>query len=82
MAAARLRVYYGPEEQVAASTPKRDDSNMPRVPVPLREIFPLLIDALNSQRTWLQDFEDEEIAITPDLYEVLLAFQHYRRPSA
>lgn len=82
MSAARLRVYYGPDEQVEAPTPKRDESSTPRISVPLREIFPLLLDALDGQRTWLRDFEDEEIAVTPDLYEVLLAFQHYRRPSA
>ena len=28
------------------------------------------------------DFTDDEITISSDLYEVILAYQHYRRPSA
>jgi len=52
------------------------------VSVPLAEIFPLLADAVRSERTWLRDFEDDEITISTDLYEVILAYQHYRRPSA
>jgi len=46
------------------------------------EVMPLLTDALQSQRTWLRDFADDEVKISMDLYEVLLAYQHYRRPSA
>ena len=43
---------------------------------------PLLADAVNNRRTWLRDFEHEEITIPTDLYEVLLAYQFSRRPSA
>ena len=43
---------------------------------------PLLADAVQSQRTWVRDFEDDEITIPMDLYEVLLAYQHFRNPSA
>ena len=50
--------------------------------VPLSEALPLLADAFNAQRTWLGDFEDDEITVSADLYEVLLAYQFYRRPSA
>ncbi|MCE9548729.1 MAG: hypothetical protein K8T25_24895 [Planctomycetia bacterium] len=52
------------------------------VTVPLAEIFPLLADAVRSGRTWVRDFEDDDITISTDLYEVLLAYHHYRRPSA
>jgi hypothetical protein len=50
--------------------------------VPLGEILPLLADAVRSQRTWLADFEDDAVTISTDLYEVILAYQHFRRPSA
>jgi hypothetical protein len=30
----------------------------------------------------LDDFRDDEITISSDLYEVILAYQHFRRPSA
>jgi len=80
MNASHLRVYYGPQEDatnVAIAETKRET-----VTVPLMEIMPLLADAVQSQRTWLRDFADAEIAISMDLYEVILAYQHYRRPSA
>jgi hypothetical protein len=80
MARSRLRVYYGPEKGCATASKMPAEENSVRVP--LGEIFPLLADAVNSQRTWLRDFEDDEIAISADLYEVILAYQHCRRPSA
>jgi hypothetical protein len=52
------------------------------VTVALSEVLPLLADAVNSHRTWLSDFDDDEITVSADLYEVLLAYQYYRRPSA
>ncbi len=80
MNACHLRVYYGPQDENA----KSDTTNAQResVTVPLMEVMPLLTDALQSQRTWLRDFADDEVTISMDLYEVLLAYQHYRRPSA
>ena len=41
-------------------------------------MLPLLADAVASQRTWLSDFEDDDITISADLYEVLLAYQYFR----
>jgi len=29
-----------------------------------------------------RDFADDEVTISMDLYEVILAYQHYRRPVA
>ena len=83
MARNRLRIYYGPEEAetvaIAADTlPAARHS----VTVPLEEVLPLLVDAVRTNRSWLDDFRDEEITISSDLYEVLMAYQHFRRPSA
>lgn len=80
MNASHLRVYYGPQEEStgAAEITNHRDS----VTVPLMEVMPLLADAVQSERTWLRDFADDEVTISMDLYEVLLAYQHYRRPSA
>ncbi len=75
----QLRVYYGPEDQSAEATPA---SHQSAVTVLLTEILPLLADAYNSRRAWWRDFADDEVTISADLYEVLLAYQHYRRPSA
>ena len=81
MARPELRVYYGPDdiEPVTLEESPRADST---VEVTLGEIFPLLADAVRSERTWLDDFAGDEITISSDLYEVILAYQHFRRPSA
>jgi len=47
------------------------------VRVRLGEIFPLLQDAIGSQRQWLDDFADEEIAISVDLHDVLEAYRNF-----
>jgi hypothetical protein len=81
MAQSRLRVYYGPQtESTAAVTETKFARDT--VTVPLGDVLRLLADAVESNRTWLRDFEDDEITISGDLYEVVLAYQHYRRPSA
>ena len=80
-AATRLRVYYGPEqvasEESTTTIPLRDT-----VSLPLGEVLPLLMDAVKNRRQWVGDFFDDDITISSDLYEVLLAYQHFRRPSA
>ena len=78
MAARHLRVYYGPQETTTAEKKPSDNT----VTVQLADVFPMLADAVRSERTWLRDFEDDEITISSDLYEVILAYQHFRRPSA
>jgi hypothetical protein len=77
-----LRVYYGPQDESANVNATQTKQARESVRVPLVEILPLLADAVQSERTWLRDFEDDEITISMDLYEVILAYQHYRRPSA
>lgn len=58
-----------------------DAQQEPTVRVRLGDLFPLLALAHRGNYLWLHDFEDDEICITPDLYELLLTFQAYR-PSA
>lgn len=77
----QLRIYHGPQQE--SSTPAAVlTETKPTVTVPLGEILPLLADAVQSDRTWLRDFADDEVTISTDLYEVLLAYQYYRRPVA
>ncbi|MDH3718243.1 MAG: hypothetical protein OES79_08985 [Planctomycetota bacterium] len=78
MSASQLRVYYGPDENTATATKTVTGT----VSVPLGRIMPLLAEAAQSKRTWLEDFGDDEVRISEDLYEVILAYQHFRRPSA
>ena len=74
-----LRVYHGPESGLAA---EQESSARQMVTVPVSEVLPLLIEARRNKRAWLDDFSDDEMTISSDLYEVLLAYQHFRRPSA
>ncbi len=80
MPRSQLRVYYGPQSDACAAISEAKQSDT--VHVPLGEILPLLADAVRNERTWLRDFEDDQVTISTDLYEVILAYQHYRRPSA
>jgi hypothetical protein len=75
-------VFYGPEEpcEPRARGSLANARNM--VTVPLGEVLPLLADAVGSRRTWLRDFGDDDVTISSDLYEVLLAYRQLRRPSA
>ena len=78
----RLRLYDGSHDDSAAVGVAESRSQHETVTVPVMEVMPLLADAVLSDRTWLRDFEDDELTISSDLYEVLLAYRHYRRPSA
>jgi hypothetical protein len=81
MARSHLRVYYGPQSDASAAVAQSKQTK-DTVTVALSEILPLLADAVRNERTWLADFDDDPITISTDLYEVILAYQHYRRPSA
>jgi hypothetical protein len=51
------------------------------VRVSLGDLLPLVALAQRKNYLWLQDFLDDEVTITADLYEVLRAFR-CNRPSA
>ena len=78
--ARQLRIYRGPAEQSAPQRTASTGHNS--VTVSVGEVLPLLADAVASERTWLTDFADDDITISADLYEVLLAYQYFRSPAA
>ena len=53
----------------------------PTIRVRLGDLFPLLAQAQRGNYLWLNDFEDDEVCVTPDLYQLLQVFDCYR-PSA
>lgn len=71
---AHLRVYPLLHEEPA-------NAMEPTVRVSLGDLLPLVALAHRNNYVWLQDFLDDEVTITPDLYEVLRAFRVHR-PSA
>ncbi len=76
MATARLRLFPHPDEDTLSN-----DAHEPSVPVRFADLYPLLAQAYRDNYVWLRDFEDEEILVTQDLFEVVRAFS-YSRPSA
>jgi hypothetical protein len=60
-----------------------EDSPQPEAGVRIRlgDLLPLVAMAQRMHFVWLQDFLDDEVRVTDDLYEVLQAFRTCR-PSA
>lgn len=81
MARRHLRIYYGPNDRSQVSCSKLTEE-MERVDIPLSDLVATLVDAVRKNRAWVDDFRDEKVAVSMDLYEVIHACQHYRRPSA
>ncbi len=74
--AARLRVFS------ESSADPFFDKPDPNIHVRLGDLLPLLAVAKRNNYLWLQDFVDDEICVTADLYDVLRAFEAQRKPSA
>ncbi len=72
--AAHLRVYPLTSDAEA-------EAQSPSVRVSVGDLLPLVALAHRHNYLWLRDFLDDEVIITPDLYEVLRAFR-CTRPSA
>lgn len=66
----RLRLFTG-DESVATE-------HEPTFTVRLGDVSHALIDAARRKRAWLSDFEDDEVQVSADLYEVITAYLRYR----
>ncbi len=75
MATAQLRVFPRPDDE------SQEKDHAPAVPVRLLDLYPLLAQAYRDNYVWLRDFEDEELMVSGDLFEVVRAFSDCR-PSA
>ena len=69
----RLRLFTGEAELSVEPSPP--------ITVRLGDVTRILRDAVATDRTWIADFEDDEIQVSADLYEVLCAYWQLR-PSA
>ncbi len=74
MAAHQLRLV---SDQDYLDSPMKSD--IPRVAVSMQQVLPLLVDAVRNNRNWLNDFSEETVEISSDLYHVLLAYKEMRR---
>jgi hypothetical protein len=75
MATARLRLFPRPEDEPI------EEPHTPAVPIRLSDLYPLLAHAYHDNYIWLRDFENDELIVSNDLYEVVRAFSN-ARPSA
>jgi hypothetical protein len=66
----RLRLFTG-EEAAGPATAEQ-------VTVRLGDISRALRDATRWNRTWLEDFADDEVQVSQDLYEILAAYMRLR----
>ena len=74
--AAQLRLYSTPFET------EPDDLQPPSINIRLGDLLPLLAFAKRNNYLWLQDFLEDEVTVTPDLYDVIRSFCEQRGRSA
>jgi hypothetical protein len=75
MATAQLRVFPRPEDEPEVPV------HAPAVPIRLADLYPLLAQAYRDNYVWLRDFEEDQLLVSNDLFEVVRAFADCR-PSA
>ncbi len=61
---------------------EQDDNQDPTIRIRLADLLPLLAFAKKNNYLWLQDFLEDEVTVTPDLYDVLRSFSTVRQTSA
>ena len=59
-----------------------DEAQDPSIRIRLADLLPLLAFAKKNNYLWLQDFLEDEVTVTSDLYDVIRSFSEQRRPSA
>jgi len=76
MATCHLRVFPHNEEEAPQKSVQEAT-----VPVQLRELMSVLRQATKANYVWLRDFQDDEVLVTQDFFDVIRAFSRLR-PSA
>lgn len=66
----QLRIFTGEDQAF--------EYQEPQMSITLGELSRILLEACRSQRSFLSDFEDDLIHMSPDLYQVLTAYCRLR----
>ena len=77
-------IRWPPHDCACSPAPRkspRPSLTPPRRPDPAADLYPLLAQAYRDNYVWLRDFEDDELLVSNDLFEVVRAFSDCR-PSA
>ncbi len=76
----RLKIYFGPNDRLQVNdATARSSERAAQVVVKLSDILDSLADAIDADRTWLQDFRDDKVTISKDLHDVLLAYRRLKK---
>ena len=71
----RLKLFIEDDQQQDSSTESTTE-------LPLEEFARVIADAVTWDRTWLQDFADEPIHVSRDLYEIIRLYDETHRERA
>jgi hypothetical protein len=82
MACNRLRIRDGRHDEHRSAKSPPALARQQTVTVPVGDVIPWLADAALRRRAWVRDFEEDEITLSRDLYEVIIAYRHCRRSTA
>ena len=73
-----LRVYYGPDD--TRGVPLADaNTDCSTVEISLHELLDTVGEAVATNRAWADDFRNEKIKISTDLYEIISAYRQMKR---
>jgi hypothetical protein len=75
MSSPHLRIYPHRDE------PERTARPEPNMTMKISDLFPILAEAYRGDYLWVEDFADDKVMVTSDLYELVHAFAKCR-PSA
>jgi hypothetical protein len=73
--APHLRLFAAPEDDLDSGEVAMP---APTVRIRLRDLLPLVAMAQKNHFIWLKDFLDDEVSISDDLHDVLMAFRSTR----
>ena len=59
-----------------------EDTQDPSINIRLGDLLPIIAYARRNNYLWLQDFLEDEVTVTSDLYDVIRSFYSAQRPSA
>ena len=74
-----VRVYVEANAGRVIEATHNSEPDRERVAMRAGDLLAWLADAVGEDRSWLNDFADDELTVSRDLYEVIQAYRHFRR---
>jgi len=74
-----IRIFYEAETGRVIGSKQNSKTGNEKVTLRAGDVLAWLADAADKDRSWLNDFADDEVTVSQDLYEVIQAYRHFRR---